>query len=61
MVIFLTIAVIVLMIAVVCIVIYLWWLPIKVKALIRENEEINDAIDIDNEADFSKEVIEDEC
>ncbi len=59
MLVFLTIAVIVLIIAVIGIIIYLGWLPIKIKALIKENEEINDAIEIDENTEF-EEVKEDE-
>ena len=51
MLVFLTIAVIVLFIAIIGIIVYLWWLPIKVKNLIRENDEINEAIETPEEED----------
>lgn len=54
MLIVLTVAVIILIIAVIGIILYLGWLPIKIKALIRENDEINQAME-DEEVNFDEE------
>ena len=44
MIIFLTIAVAVLALIVLGILFYLWWMPVKIKKMIAENDELNDII-----------------